>query len=161
MQESGRQFYSAEQVRELDRRAIAGGIAGRELMRRAAAAAWRELLWRWPRAARIAVLCGPGNNGGDGYELARLARRAGREVALWRVGTPARHGDAVAARAAWRDEGGAEREYAGAALEADVVVDAIFGIGLTRAPEDAARAAILAIDAARARGAGVVALDVP
>src|SRR5262245_32769365 len=57
------QFYSSAQVRELDRRAIAGGIAGYTLMQRAAAASWRELTRRWPKARRIAVLCGPGNNG--------------------------------------------------------------------------------------------------
>jgi ADP-dependent NAD(P)H-hydrate dehydratase / NAD(P)H-hydrate epimerase len=161
MRVNPRQFYAAAQVRELDRRAIAGGIAGAELMRRAAAAAWRELLRRWPRAQRIAVLCGPGNNGGDGYELARLARAAGLDVTLWRVGEPARKGDAVAAREAWL-AGGAERRYRNERIEAaDVVVDAIFGIGLARAPEGAAQAAILAIDAARAAGAGVLALDVP
>jgi len=161
MKVNPRQFYAAGQVRELDRRAIASGIAGAELMRRAAAAAWRELLRRWPRAERIAVLCGPGNNGGDGYELARLARRAGLDVALWRVGEPAKRGDAVAARKAWLAEGGGETAYRGEALVGDVLVDAIFGIGLSRAPEGPAQAAILAVDAARERGAAVLALDVP
>src|SRR5688572_13851353 len=77
MKEFPARFYASTRVRELDRRAIAGGVAGHALMQRAAAAAWRELLRRWPKAQRIAVLCGPGNNGGDGYELARLARDAG------------------------------------------------------------------------------------
>lgn len=157
-----RQFYAAGQVRELDRRAIAGGIAGAELLRRAAAAAWRELLRRWPRAQRIAVLCGPGSNGGDGYELARLARRAGCDVELWRVGEPARRGDAVAARKAWLADGGGERGYRNEPIaDADVIVDAIFGIGLARPPEGAAQAAILAIDASRGRRTGVLAVDVP
>lgn len=162
MRVNPRQFYASAQVRELDRRAIAGGVAGRALMQRAAAAAWRELLWRWPKAQRIAVLCGPGNNGGDGYEVARLARAAGVGVELWRVGESPSRGDAAAARKSWRDEGGGERAYRGEALApADVVVDAIFGIGLDRAPEGAAQAAILAMDAARDAGAGVLALDVP
>lgn len=157
-----RQFYASAQVRELDQRAIAGGIAGRSLMQRAAAAAWRELLRRWPQAGRVAVLCGPGNNGGDGYELARLARAAGLDVAVWQVGPAATRGDAAAARRAWRDDGGAERAWAGRALpDCDVAVDALFGIGLSRAPDGAAQAAILAINAARDRGAGVLALDVP
>jgi hydroxyethylthiazole kinase-like uncharacterized protein yjeF len=162
MKVNPQQFYAAAQVRELDRRAIAGGIAGGELMRRAAAASWRELLRKWPRAQRLAIVCGPGNNGGDGYEIARLARRAGLEVALWRVGEPARSGDAVAARTAWMKEGGSELVYAGQPLTpADVVVDALFGIGLARPPEGAAQAAILAMEAARAQGAGVLAVDVP
>jgi NAD(P)H-hydrate epimerase len=156
------QFYAAAQVRELDRRAIAGGIAGHALMQRAAAAAWRELLRRWPQAQRVTVLCGPGNNGGDGYEVARLAQAAGLDVTVWRVGEPARRGDAVTARAAWRQAGGAERAFDGESLgAADVVVDAIFGIGLARVPDGAAQAAILAIDAVRERGAGVLAVDVP
>lgn len=155
-------FYSSGQVRELDRAAIASGIAGRELMQRAAAAAWRELLQRWPKATRIAVFCGPGNNGGDGYELARLARAGGVDVKLWRVGAVAKQGDAVAARKSWLADGGAEFEYVGqAAGPVEVVVDAVFGIGLTRAPEGVARDAIVAINAARAAGAGVLALDVP
>ena len=153
-------FYSSAQVRELDRRAIAGGIPGHELMQRAAAAAWRELVRRWPKAERIAVLCGPGNNGGDGYELARLARRAGRDVALCHVGAP-KGGDAAAARKAWLADGGKAVEFRGDTFDADVVVDALFGIGLARAPDGDAQAAILAVNAARSAGAGVLALDVP
>ncbi|MGH8443294.1 MAG: NAD(P)H-hydrate epimerase, partial [Nevskiaceae bacterium] len=154
-------FYSSAQVRELDRRAIAGGIAGHALMQRAAAAAWRELLRRWPKARRISVLCGPGNNGGDGYELARLALAAGLDVELFQVGAAPKSGDAAAARKAWLAGGGQARDYAGEAPGGEVIVDGIFGIGLARAPEGAAQAAILAINAAHGRGAGVLALDVP
>jgi ADP-dependent NAD(P)H-hydrate dehydratase / NAD(P)H-hydrate epimerase len=156
------QFYAAAQLREIDRRAIAGGIPGGELMRRAAAAAWRELARRWPKARRIAVLCGPGNNGGDGYELARLAHAGGCEVRAWQVGAAPAAGDAGAARAAWLREAGAAPAFAAGALAGfDVVVDGIFGIGLARAPAGAAQAAILEIAAARDAGAGVLALDVP
>jgi NAD(P)H-hydrate epimerase len=161
MREIPRRFYSSAQVRELDRRAIAGGIAGYALMQRAAAAAWRELLRQWPRAERVAIFCGPGNNGGDGYEIARLARRAGVEVQLFEVGETRRSGDAATARKAWLADGGGAQPFKGQAVAADVVVDAIFGVGLTRAPEGAAQAAILAMQAARGRGAGVLAVDVP
>lgn len=156
-----RRFYSAAQARELDRRAIASGIDGYALMQRAAAAAWRELLHRWPRAQRLAVVCGPGNNGGDGYEIARLARRAGLDVRVFHVGAPGGRGEAAQARDAWLRDGGASVEYRAQALDADVVVDALFGIGLARAPAGAAQAAILAINAAGAAGAGVLAIDVP
>jgi NAD(P)H-hydrate epimerase len=148
-------------VRELDRRAIAGGVAGYSLMQRAAAAAWRELTRRWPRAQRIAVLCGPGNNGGDGYEIARLARAAGLDVELLQVGPAPRSGDAATARGAWLAAGGKAPEYRGEPVSADVAVDALFGIGLTRAPDGTAQAAILAINAARGPGTGVLAVDVP
>lgn len=68
-------------VRALEARAIAaaGGDPG-VLMERAGQAGWRHLLAHWPQAARIAVVCGPGNNGGDGYVLARHALAAGRAV---------------------------------------------------------------------------------
>ena len=154
-------FYSSAQVRELDRRAIAGGIAGHALMQRAAAAAWRELLRAWPRVARVAILCGPGNNGGDGYEMARLAAQAGLAVELYSVGGVPKSGDAAVAARNWRAGGGTIREFKGRGLDADVMVDAVFGIGLSRAPEGAAQAAILAINSARTRGAGVLAVDVP
>jgi len=161
MREFPPRFYSSAQVRELDRRAMAGGIAGYALMQRAAAAAWREMLRRWPKAQRLAVFCGPGNNGGDGYEIARLARRAGLEVQVHQVGAAPRPGDAATARKAWLADGGQAQEYQGRSVNADVVVDAIFGIGLTRAPDGAAQAAILAMAAAREQGAGVLAVDVP
>jgi len=68
-------IYTAEQVRGLDRRAIEErGIAGYELMTRAGHATLNALKALWPAARSISVLCGPGNNGGDGYVVARLAR---------------------------------------------------------------------------------------
>ncbi|MFW6345623.1 MAG: NAD(P)H-hydrate epimerase, partial [Halomonas sp.] len=56
-------LYRAEQVRELDRRTIEGGVAGFALMQRASAAAWQALRTRWPQARSLTVLCGAGNNG--------------------------------------------------------------------------------------------------
>ena len=68
-------LYRADQVRAMDRRAIEQwGIPGLELMTRAGAAAWALLQAQWPQARSVGVACGPGNNGGDGYVLARLAR---------------------------------------------------------------------------------------
>ena len=74
---SGRALYRAEQVRELDRRTIAAGIAGFALMQRAAAAAFQVLREAWPEARSLSVLCGAGNNGGDGHVLAALAAAEG------------------------------------------------------------------------------------
>lgn len=159
-------LYGAAQVRELDRRAIAElGVPGYALMQRAAAAAFAQLQDRWPLARRIAVLCGPGNNGGDGYELARLARHAGMSVDLVQIGAPARSGDAVRARKTWLDEQGEAPDWSDAfartaLLHAEVMVDAIFGIGLARAVEGAAAAAIAAVNA-RESGQIALALDLP
>ena len=91
-------LYRAESVRALDREAIEGAeIGGLTLMNRAGAAAFEVLRIRWPAASRILVLCGPGNNGGDGYVLAREARRAGLTAAIEQVGDTALKGDARAA----------------------------------------------------------------
>ncbi|MGB7216046.1 MAG: NAD(P)H-hydrate epimerase, partial [Gammaproteobacteria bacterium] len=92
-------IYSAGQVRLIDRVAIDElGIPGYELMCRAGTAALAELRKRWPDARRIAVFCGAGNNAGDGYVVARLARAAGLDVHVVAVVPPERlRGDAAQA----------------------------------------------------------------
>lgn len=155
-------LYRAAQVRELDRIAIEEyAIPSDELMRRAGVAAFSELRRRWPEARRLAVLCGRGNNGGDGYVVARLAREAGVEAAVFvPAGIPAPQGAAGRAAGLWRDAGGAIDEWHGAVdlRDCDVIVDALLGTGLDRAPEDAWLEAIEAINAS---GRPVLAIDVP
>ncbi|MDH7943989.1 NAD(P)H-hydrate dehydratase [Pseudohongiella sp. SYSU M77423] len=73
-------LYSTDQIRDMDARAIASGIDAFDLMCQAAASAWRQMQKLWPDAERIAVLCGPGNNGGDGLVMASLAREQGLDV---------------------------------------------------------------------------------
>jgi len=127
------------------------------LMQRAGQAGWRQLLQRWPQAQRIVVACGMGNNGGDGYVLATHGLQAGRKVAVVRAADPtsdlARH-----ACAAFEAAGGYCTSEIDALANADVVVDAMFGIGLSRAPKGAAADLI---DAINASGRTVLALDVP
>jgi hydroxyethylthiazole kinase-like uncharacterized protein yjeF len=157
-------LYSAAQTRELDRRAIQEhGIAGYALMQRAAAAAWRAARARWPQARSVAVVCGPGNNGGDGYEVARLAKADGCAVRVAAYGSAPQRGEAAAARAAWQREGPIEDAAALDAgfFAAEIIVDGLFGSGLARAPEGGARTLIERINAARAHGARVLALDLP
>jgi ADP-dependent NAD(P)H-hydrate dehydratase / NAD(P)H-hydrate epimerase len=164
MSEIDRRLYAAVQVRELDRRAIQDrGIPGYTLMRRAAAAAWRAAHERWPQLGTVAVAAGAGNNGGDGYEIARLAQAAGCTVRLCEIGDQPRGGDAAIARAAWLEQGSASRFDAGDAtfFQADLVVDAIFGTGLSRPPQGEALAAIEAINRAHSAGAAVLAIDLP
>ncbi len=159
-----RRLYAAAQVRELDRRAIEEqGIPGYTLMRRAAAVAWNAARDRWPLLRSVAVVAGSGNNGGDGYEIARLAQAAGCEVRVCEVGERAPKGDGATARAAWLQQGSIQRfDQADAGFfKADLVVDAIFGTGLARAPQGAALAAIEAMAQARRAGAMVLAVDVP
>jgi hydroxyethylthiazole kinase-like uncharacterized protein yjeF len=164
MQTTCWQFYSAAQVRELDRRAIEDhGIPGAELMRRAASAAWSASCRRWGLPRRIAVFCGAGNNGGDGYEIARLAQAAGVEVRLFEL-PGERRGDAAVMREVWRGVGEIQTLSEADCLlptRVDLVVDALLGTGLSRPPNPVAEVAITAINAARAAGARVLAVDLP
>ena len=153
-------LHTVEQLREIDRAAlVALDISGVELMRRAAAAALGSLRRHWPQVHRICVHCGPGNNGGDGFLLALLAREAGLQVEVVAL-TSASHGDAAAARAAWTAGGGQVHAWGGhgSLPVAELHVDALYGIGLNRAPESAAASLIERINA---DGAPVLALDVP
>lgn len=153
-------LYRSAQVRAMDDHAVAAlGVPAGELMERAGAAAWRLLRQRWPSARRIGVACGPGNNGGDGYVLARLARAAGCEVqVLAPPGTGPRSAHARKALAAWRAAGGRVGAFDGHLPPVDVWVDALYGIGLTRAPSEAAQAIIERLNASRLP---VLSLDVP
>lgn len=161
MQNVQARLYVADQVREIDRQAIAGGIAGYALMQRAAAACWRVIGQRWGLPSSLVVVCGAGNNGGDGYEIARLARGARVPVAVYSVDGAPERGEAATAHAAWIADGGSVEPCPAQLPACDWVIDAVFGTGLSRAPSAAAAEAIAAINVARDRGARVLAVDVP
>lgn len=153
--------YPVAAIRAAEQAAMqARGVSGLELMEQAGAAALAVLRDRWPAAGRIVVVCGLGNNAGDGYVLARLARAAGLDVRLQQVGDEARlRGDAQANACRWRESGGRVEAFGGVALQgADVVVDALFGIGLDRPLEGEWLQAVETINATRAP---VLAVDVP
>src|SRR3546814_13773541 len=105
------------------------------------------------------LACGPGNNGGDGYVLARHAREAGRQVRVLRLpGHAPRSEIAMRAERAYRDAGGSVEEFGDSIGDADLVVVALFGIGLARAPDADTAALVAAINDA---SAPVRALAVP
>lgn len=153
-------LYTAKDVREFDRRAIEQhGIAGLELMTRAGTTVFRALRIRFPRARRIVVVCGSGNNGGDGYVVARLAKETGFEVSVLAIGQPRSDTDAARARAQCEAAGVKAQPFEEDALRrADVIVDALLGTGLERPVEGEWRAAI---DAMSASARPIVAVDVP
>ena len=127
-------IYSTEQAREFDRNASRDfAIPSAELMARAGRAAAALVLKRWPLAQRIVVLCGPGNSGGDGYVVAALLQAAVREVAVFAFGEPdfKRNPDAYAACQLFKSRGVfvAANALDQAISDADLVVDALFGIG--------------------------------
>lgn len=154
-------LYRAAEVRELDRIVIEEhGVPGAVLMERAGAGAFEVLRACWPEARRITVVCGSGNNGGDGYVLARLAQEAGCSVTVYRLGDADQlRGDARTAERALAGAGLEGRPFRGQSLRgADVVVDAVFGTGLDRDVAADHRAAVEAINDS---GAAVLALDIP
>ncbi|MFP4334423.1 MAG: NAD(P)H-hydrate dehydratase [Wenzhouxiangella sp.] len=155
----GNRLYRAGQVQALDRLAIEGhGIAGYELMQRAGRAAFQALRARWPEAGALTVCCGGGNNGGDGYVIARLAAEAGLAVQLIALKDPGElAGDAATAAADWRHAGGdlADPEHS---LSGAVIVDALLGTGLDRPPAGAYARLIERINNS---GNKVLAVDVP
>ncbi|HUQ11779.1 MAG TPA: NAD(P)H-hydrate dehydratase [Steroidobacteraceae bacterium] len=163
-------IYSAAQVRALDALEIEHRhVPSFTLMTRAAESALKILRARWPEARRIVVICGGGNNGGDGYVLARLARESGLDARVVAATPPEKlGGDASRAQRDWLAAGGStvlataikggESPLATVLGGADVIVDGLLGIGLA----GPLRADVLAvIRATNASHRPVLALDVP
>lgn len=153
-------LYRAEQVRELDRIAIEErGIPGHTLMERAGAAAFYWMHRLWPEAREITVVCGIGNNGGDGYVVARLALKAGLSPRVLQQGDPERlSGDASTCAEAYKQLGGSVEAFAGIPEATDLIVDALFGTGLER-PVEGGWAQVL--EAMNTHPAPIYALDLP
>lgn len=128
--------YRVDQVRSLDEQTIAAGTSASSLMAEAGLAAYQCLLRYWPQATAICVLCGPGNNGGDGYVLARLAAEGGLScTAVALAPQKATEGAAVDAREAALKAGVVEQGALPECLDSladtshTVFVDAMFGAG--------------------------------
>jgi NAD(P)H-hydrate epimerase len=153
-------LHTAAQIRRIDHAAIVHGrISGLELMQRAAEAAFACLVRRWPAVRRVLVLAGTGNNGGDALLVAERALRRGLEVEV--IGLPgARSGDAVRACGRFHAAGGVIQEAAPdtSISRADVVVDGLFGTGLSRPIEGIAARLVQQINET---SMPVLALDVP
>jgi len=154
-------LYTAAQTRELDHCAIhEHHIPGITLMSRAAEAAFRYLLQAWPEPGCLQVLCGTGNNGGDGYLLADLAHKRGLAVTVIQLGDAGKiSGDALLARRQALANGVAFVDYGERTLTEDgVIVDAMLGTGLGGDVRGAYADVIRDINAS---GARVLAVDIP
>jgi hydroxyethylthiazole kinase-like uncharacterized protein yjeF len=140
------QLLTSAQMRALEAAAIASGtVSGLDLMERAGQGVVAAVFAEWPALAagrhRAAILCGPGNNGGDGFVVARLLHQTGWEVEVFLYGDPARlPPDARANCNRWRATGEirplealSKRAEGGRGTSFDLIVDALFGIGLRRA----------------------------
>ncbi len=151
------ELLTTTEMGEADRLAIAAGVPSLELMERAGVAVADIAGTMVGIGARILVLCGPGNNGGDGFVAARRLAEQGYRVRLALIGDRgALKGDAAAMADRW--SGAVERLDASAIRDCDLIVDGLFGAGLSRALTGAAADAVAAINASRVP---VLAIDVP
>ncbi len=163
--DSRHELLTTEEMGRADRLAMDAGTPGLALMEaagRAVAAAAAEL---GGTGASVVVACGPGNNGGDGFVAARVLREQGHPVRVGLLGSrEALRGDAAVMAGRWAERWAGRRQGEIEALSpatlagADVIIDAMFGAGLSRALDGAAAAMVAAIDGA---GKQVVAVDVP
>lgn len=155
-----RALYRAEQVRALDQAAVAQGqLSVEQLMERAGAAAFAILRARWPEARSVVVLAGDGNNGGDGYVLARLAHRHRLGVRLLQLGSHDKlQGAAATAAQAYRAAGGALEPFVRLPPDIELIVDAMLGTGLERPVAGLWQEAVHQCNASRAP---TLALDIP
>ena len=158
-------LYTPSQSRAIDKILIDTiPLTGYQLMQRAARACFSALIKRWPQAAEVVVFVGTGNNGGDGYLLARLLHQAKRQVSVFELGdSHALRGDAARARAAYLAEGGAppityRPDCFNSRYNAELIIDAIFGSGLNRDLPELAQHCITAINR---HPAAVLAVDIP
>lgn len=154
-------LYTAGQVQRLDKCAIEDhGIPGIDLMELAGSSVFEQARLKFPQFRHWLVFCGGGNNGGDGYIVARLAREAGLDVVVCALKSmDSLSGDSAIAASRWRQAGGETRAWPVLDIEPyDLVVDALLGTGLDRSVAGHYGDAIELINQA---AAGVVAVDIP
>ncbi|MCP5174769.1 MAG: NAD(P)H-hydrate dehydratase [Moraxellaceae bacterium] len=150
-------IYSSQQIKQLEQQVFASGVASQDLMYKAGEAVFSILQQQYPLATKIVVLCGAGNNGGDGYVVACLAQQAGYQVQVFYSAEP----KTVDAQIMYNKAQALAvnmQVWQGRTIQADVIVDALFGIGLN--------AAIIGISkdmiaAANDNGVPIIAIDVP
>lgn len=155
------ELYKVKQIRELERTAMEDfNISEDTLMERAGRAAYVAMLSHFDDADSIIVVCGHGNNGGDGYVLARLAHADDMDVKVYHLGHLGKLPKAasIAAKACQAAGVDVQPFTADVELEADVVVDAILGIGLNG---DVRGEALAAIEAVNASLSPVFSIDIP
>jgi NAD(P)H-hydrate epimerase len=161
---SGHELLTTEEMARSDRLAMEAGTPGLALMEAAGGAVAAAAAELGGAGCSVAVVCGPGNNGGDGFVAARVLRERGHRVGVGLLGRPeVLQGDAAETAARWVEGGnsiGALSAETVATFLAgvDVIVDALFGAGLSRPLDGPAAQVVAAINAA---ARPVVAVDVP
>jgi hydroxyethylthiazole kinase-like uncharacterized protein yjeF len=158
----------SRQMRAADNAAIRGGTTAERLMENAAAGLVESLQGQYPGWRRVVVVCGPGNNGGDGLAAARMLARGGVLVSIFTLRDPASYAGAARANADRARAAGLELvplsgqraalAFRRALEDSDGVVDALFGTGLTRSLTGAGARVVEAVNRS---GRGVISADVP
>lgn len=156
------ELLTTAEMAAADRRAVELGVASLTLMENAGRAVVEQAMRMTPPGSRIAVLCGPGNNGGDGFVAARLLHETGYTVDVaCLVALDSLKGDAAEMAKHWtgatRNDGIAMLEEGNPAL----IIDAVFGAGLSRALDGTGAALVTAVNRCRENGVSVLAVDVP
>ncbi len=155
-------LFSATQMRQADTAANQAGVPAWLLMESAGRKVAEHILKSYPVPGNILILCGPGNNGGDGYVAARHLLLAGRGVIVLELSDQAKTADAAAARSAllaFTTVMSLTPERLAAALQdAGLVVDALLGSGLSRAIEGSLAEVVQTLNAS---GCSVVSVDIP
>ncbi len=161
---SGLELLTTEEMARADRLAMEAGMAGLALMEAAGGAVAAAAAELGGPGSSVAVVCGPGNNGGDGFVAARVLRERGHRVGVGLLGRPeVLQGDAGEMAARWVEDGSSIGALSAETVAtflagADVIVDALFGAGLSRPLDGPAAQVVAAINAA---ARPVVAVDVP
>lgn len=151
------EILSSAQMRAIEAAQIeSGAVTGLELMERAGQGVVNVICARWPQASSAVIFCGPGNNGGDGYVIARKLAELGWKVSVWAPLSPASP-DAKINAQRWAEFGQIQTALDPTCLPGSIVVDALFGTGLTR---PVATKFWRALAQAQQAGASVVAVDI-
>ena len=160
-EQTARKLITVAQMRAAEQRAMAAGTSGAVLMERAGRAVADAICRATPAAGRVAVLCGPGNNGGDGYVIARVLQGRGFDVTVYGlVPTDVLAGDARAMAERWEGPVHPPQRFIEDKTTPAVIVDALFGTGLGRAV--AGQAGAMLDKANRCEGVDLrVAVDIP
>jgi len=161
-------LYLSEQVVAIDRYAInALTIPAEVLMKRAGKAAFDQLLQSWPELERLHIVCGAGNNAGDGYVIAALAQQRQLAVTVWSMVDPEQQQGAALSAYRYAQQENVEcvsfdifawEEANAAAIDNTVIVDALLGTGAKGEPRSGYAAAIIAMNDSQCP---VLAVDIP
>jgi NAD(P)H-hydrate epimerase len=156
------ELLTTEEMARADKRAVELGVPSLVLMENAGRAVADEAMKMVPPGSAIAILCGPGNNGGDGFVAARLLKEAGYsvEVACLALQDTLK-GDAAEMACRWQGPLGSDCAILASDGRVHLIIDALFGAGLTRALAGDAAKAVEAINRRRTDGVGILAVDVP